>query len=315
VSKPIWKIVLLAALVSASLVAVIWLPAVHPDGYLKAAYGKHRALLATPAPRLIFIGGSNLAFGLDSRKIQETTGLPVVNMGLHTELGLRYMINEVRPDIRPGDVVVVIQEYPFQLECAYTLLEHFLFFPQGIRYVDRATVLALLRQFPMTAQRRFEGVLRSHLLLHGAPLPPEFGYNASGFNEYGDNTGHLTRNNKVFPLTEMVIPEAVPETVAALNRFARELETRGARLLLSFPPCPQSCYTAEAARRGERLFRRIQEQGAFALLGRPADFVFTDSMFYDTVYHLNRTGRELRTRLLAGFLLQALASPRPEGPR
>ncbi len=314
-NKPIWKILILATLVSLSLVAVIWLPAVHPDGYLKAAYVKHRALRSTPAPRLIFIGGSNLAFGLDSRQIQETTGRAVVNMGLHTELGLRYMINEVREGIGPGDVVVVVQEYPLALECAHTLLEHFLFFPKGVRYLDFPTTLALARRIPVTAQRRFEGLLRSQLLLRGAPLPPEFGYNASGFNEFGDNTGHLARMKKRFSGLEITVPETAPGTVKELNRFARELKSKKATLMLSFPPCPQSRYQAETARQGEQLFRELQNQAEFTLLGQPKDFVFPDALFFDTVYHLNRSGRELRTRLLAGHLLEALGPPRPANPQ
>ena len=34
------------------------------------------------------------------------------------------------------------------------------------------------------------------------------------------------------------------------------------------------------------------------ILNRVSDFVFPDSLFFDTVYHLNKKGREIRTKKL-----------------
>ena len=31
-------------------------------------------------------------------------------------------------------------------------------------------------------------------------------------------------------------------------------------------------------------------------INKPEDYIFDDNLFYDTVYHLNREGRELRTK-------------------
>ena len=38
-------------------------------------------------PKIILIGNSNLAFGIDSEKIENSVGMPVVNLGLHGSLG------------------------------------------------------------------------------------------------------------------------------------------------------------------------------------------------------------------------------------
>jgi hypothetical protein len=34
------------------------------------------------------------------------------------------------------------------------------------------------------------------------------------------------------------------------------------------------------------------------ILNKPSDFVLPDSLFFDTVYHLNKKGREIRTKKL-----------------
>ena len=54
----------------------------------------------------MFVGGSNLAFGIDSREVEQRTGYRVVNMGMGFNMGLRFMLAVVRPHIHAGDVVV-----------------------------------------------------------------------------------------------------------------------------------------------------------------------------------------------------------------
>ena len=81
------------------------------DSYLAAVLEKDRIIRNTPSPKIILVGGSNLAFGIDSRMMQDSLGLNVVNMGLYAKLGLKYMLAQVRPYIQRGDVVVVVPEY------------------------------------------------------------------------------------------------------------------------------------------------------------------------------------------------------------
>jgi hypothetical protein len=61
------------------------------DNYLAAVLEKDRLIRNTPSPKIILVGGSNLAFGIDSRMMQDSLGLRVVNMGLYAKLGLKYM--------------------------------------------------------------------------------------------------------------------------------------------------------------------------------------------------------------------------------
>jgi hypothetical protein len=51
---------------------------------------KHHRLSNTSSPRVIFVGGSNLAFGLDNDLIEKELCIPVVNMGLCSTFSLRY---------------------------------------------------------------------------------------------------------------------------------------------------------------------------------------------------------------------------------
>src|SRR5688500_9034323 len=56
-----------------------------PEGndYGLATVLKHDRLARDVPRKIVFIGGSNLAFGMDSGMVEKATGLPVVNMGMN----------------------------------------------------------------------------------------------------------------------------------------------------------------------------------------------------------------------------------------
>ena len=88
------------------------------NGYMAELRDKQKLLKNTPGPKLVLVGGSNLAFGVDSEKIEQQTGMRVVNMGLHGGVGLPYMLSLALPELKSGDVVVVSPEYELFFQSA-----------------------------------------------------------------------------------------------------------------------------------------------------------------------------------------------------
>lgn len=68
-------------------------------------------LNSTKAPRIIIIGGSNAAFGIDSKMLIDSIHMNVVNFGLHAGIGIRYVMNDYLNYLKNGDVVVMQVEY------------------------------------------------------------------------------------------------------------------------------------------------------------------------------------------------------------
>jgi hypothetical protein len=60
--------------------------------------------------KIIFIGGSNIRFGLDAAGLTRDLHMPVVNFGLHASLGMDVIADRAAHFIRPGDVVVFAPE-------------------------------------------------------------------------------------------------------------------------------------------------------------------------------------------------------------
>lgn len=103
--KFINNILLIAGILITLILAITMLP-MEQDGYLQAYNKKCQLLEDTPSPRIIFVGGSNLAFGLDSQRIKDSLNINVINYGLHAGIGLKYMIDDISTYARKGDIIV-----------------------------------------------------------------------------------------------------------------------------------------------------------------------------------------------------------------
>lgn len=104
--------VLLIILLFIVTICVMMPPSEMSKNYLLFAQREKNNLLAnTPGQRIIFVGGSNLSFGLNSRIVKDSLHLNPVNAALHAGVGLTYMLSNIVDYIRENDIVVLSPEY------------------------------------------------------------------------------------------------------------------------------------------------------------------------------------------------------------
>jgi hypothetical protein len=60
--------------------------------------------------KIVFIGGSNIRFGLDAAGLSRDLNMPVVNYGLHASLGMDVIVDRALNVVKPGDIVVFAPE-------------------------------------------------------------------------------------------------------------------------------------------------------------------------------------------------------------
>src|SRR5262245_56977492 len=63
------------------------------NDYMAAMIDKSERLAHLASPRIVVIGGSNSAFGLDGEELEKAFHRPVVNMSMHGGLGFEFMVN------------------------------------------------------------------------------------------------------------------------------------------------------------------------------------------------------------------------------
>lgn len=266
------------------------------DDRLGAIADKHRRLAQLTSPRLILVGGSNLAYGVNSARLENLTGRQVVNMAVQGSLGARFMVAEVAKEMRQGDVIYVALEYEhfFRLpvDGEATLLRSLTVNPRLATLLTPQQALKLVRLVPEVLQENVESL--AFQVINPLRGRPNLRFQ---FDRYGDFVGHQGRSTRNPHLTRAKEARAIqPDLLTVLRDFDNVARAAGAQVVFGFPAVAESAAPVGAARIREAL------QG-LQVVGQPADFVFPDSYFYDTAYHLLFERRDERTDRMAAQLV------------
>ena len=289
------------------IVVLLMLACVHSipvdkNQYLAAIFDKHNALSSTPGPRLIAIGGSNVAYGFDSEKMAAMINRPVINLGLHAYLGLKFMLNDLFPYIHSGDIILLIPEYlqfynDYFNGYGYKLAELLDTYPDGIWSLDA-------HQFFIT-QEHYAPLLRSKIFRSYTSIEINPLYNRQLFNKYGDikkeikSTSHSTirdipyvNENDWFNVNAATF----------LNDFNKKVMLKGARVFLVYPAGRMTNCQSSGSRLDD-LDKKLREVLDFPILLNPSSACIDDIYFKDTEYHMSNEGTELRMDLIGDLLI------------
>ena len=268
---------------------------------------KHLRLAAISTPKIIFIGGSSLALGLDSEIVERQTHMQVVNMGLNGGLGLRYMLDEVKANIRPGDIIVISPEYEHWhgslLDGGLNMLWAIRANPKSITALSSPNqILVIAQNAPEFIQEKFSE------LLPGRRNPV---YNRDAFNQYGDFVNHLDQLH-VEPLGSIARINEQPDnpnTTEVLRAFAIYANCRNARVVYSFPPLAATQLALSDNKTAiDHILAELNGISEIQVIDLPTDNVYPDNTFFDTVYHLNADGRKTRSNKVAQELVLVIAA-------
>ena len=144
--KTLLHILILILIVSVSLAGIYYYQVkkagIDTNDFVLALHDKSVLMEKSQSPRIVFVGGSNLVFGIDSREVMKKTGMQVVNMSMLAGYGLTFMINAAKPYIKKGDVVFVSFEY-YLGEGEMDLLAHTVdMVPESYSYLNSHEKLA-----------------------------------------------------------------------------------------------------------------------------------------------------------------------------
>lgn len=258
-------------------------------GYMAALRHKQELLDTVKSPRIIFIGGSNVTFGLDSHRLSDSLGVPVINTAIHAALGLKYQFDMVNKRLKDGDILVIMPEISqfygtFNGDNSET--------PASAAIATSFNDIELMNgtQLANIASGYFRG-LYGYLMDFHSP-----DYNVDNFNDLGDTFAHwsdTTRHNvKVFPEPGSLDEKAI----AYMSAKIRSLREKGHAVMLFPPTMMRGFYEinvgkittlSDALRRADIPFE-IPDSA----------HVMPDGYNYDTHYHMGKLGVDSLNYLL-----------------
>lgn len=294
-------------LVLSPLLVLIGMATLTPPQYSNTFVGrldeKCERLASVEGAKIVVVGGSSVAFGLDSATLEEYTGMPVVNFGLYAALGTKLMLDLSRKDIGEGDIVILSPELDAQTMSMYFSSETTL---QAIddNYKLGWRVRGADNKFSMVGALWKHVANKLEYMRDGAPNPSGV-YNSKNFNEYGDLV--YERDGNVMdlyydPNTQIVLDESILDDkfIDYINEYIKYCERRGATVYFSFCPMNELALkpgTDEAVMK--KFEDTLSERINCEFISNIEDYVLGAGYFYDTNFHLNNTGVVYRTQKLA----------------
>jgi hypothetical protein len=309
VVKIVGKCILLIAIVFLIVEATIFFsPFKEKDletDFVAAIIDKHQILNATPSPKIILIGGSSVAYGIDSQLMQDSLGIPVVNMSFQYFLGSDFLFRQLLNSLNKGDKIISSFEYIVtkdgdkkeQLKAA--------------SYLPKANDWIIFE----TPDEHISAWLRSRIaffrkiilrLYDQTPYNPTIEDKTNTFfrgaiDKNGDLVSHLNNNPIQFPLCNTAQDSSFYTVIENVEYYTKSLETKGIDVLYTFPPYEEASFNNDN-QLIDRLYRHFEKYPEIKLLDSPYDGKFPNHYFQDMCYHLNAEGRKQRTlKLIQNF--------------
>lgn len=289
-----------------------WLPAQYSDTFLGELPYKFQRLEETQGKRIVIIGGSSVAFGVDSALIaQAFPDYQVVNFGLYAALGTKLMVDLAWESLRGGDIVILSPEQNSQsLSLFFDGASAWQGFDGAFSMAARVAPEnwgAMLAAFPEFAAAKFRYVRA------GNPPTPTGIYRRDSFNEYGDISADCPGNTMpggFDPNTPISfdIEEMDADFVEYLNDFGTEMGKNGVQVFYRFPPMNALAITGGNL---DDYYDALQSMLDFPILGNPHHCVLDAGWFFDTNFHLNSSGKIRNTRNLIRDLKAQLGDSSP----
>ncbi|MDX8392395.1 MAG: hypothetical protein R8K53_07500 [Mariprofundaceae bacterium] len=258
--------------------------------------------------RIVFLGGSNVLFGVDAGRIAVATGIPSVNFGLSAVLRVDQIFDVVKKNLKPHDTLILALEYSYyHFNENFSVVEMDYILAHDVPYFR---ALALDKQALMMAEVsaiRLLGGLAAKVF----PVGKAAGnYKAESIDAYGTDTSNARANMPEAYVRHMLETKPASHRLNMEDRFwplykdfLQWCAVHQVRVLVSFP---SYLHFPEYEKPEQRKFFdgivAWHRQRKIPLLGTPDDFMYDYKDMYDTRWHLNDEGRRKRTDKIIALL-------------
>jgi len=296
------------------IIGAFFLPMQYDKTFMGELKYKYERLRESEGKRIVLLGGSSLAFGIDSALIEEyLPDYEVVNFGMYAALGTTAMFDLTIDEIRSGDIVIISPEQNDQalsdyfnaeimwqgLDGSVSLLSRF----------NRDKLQKLMGQFPYFAVNKW-----NYWKNHNMPVPTGV-YSRAAFNQYGDIEWADCKQN-IMPMgydttTLVEFSDRLPEKefLQECNQYIDTLTERGCKVWYRF--APMNDLAVDDSIDIDAYYDQLQQSLHCEMMGNPNDMIMDAKWFYDTNFHLNQSGRVYNTRQIIRDIKAMLGDSSP----
>jgi len=290
--------------------------------WLKSIYQKKLEYSSSiKTPKLILLGGSNLLFSVKAQTLEEKLKMPVLNLGTHAGLGLIYILDKAKKEyIKPGDTVLLSIEYELynkndkksKVYNSY-IVNYDKAYLNKLSIFDKSLTLFLdlseisFKDFVKSLQQQYK------FKKSGTKALDYYIYNSENLDRNGDqleNIGHKKIGSDQLPRIKLHLTEKLDINTApmkALSNFLEWCKCNKVKVIYTYPTIPyyDKCNNSEFKVLQKDIKEYFTEKN-ISILDTSGVMYLKDQMFFDTIYHLNYEGRDIRTASVAKELEKML---------
>lgn len=261
-------------------------------------------------PKLVIVAGSSASAGISCQLIYEQTGKACVNGGVHAGLDIDYLLYRARDWIQAGDTVLLPLEYshyvsggiPVDLFIDYI----FSYDPYYLRLADPITKARLV--FGISFLRIVEGIKTKHHLLPPFELPELFSsrskYGDANYNQESARTeAQLKDIASLSPISGIKGSFGSTHGTSTIKKFVEWCNSNGVKVVATYPNTIYfPVYEQEEHKKFFASIQKFYDELGVPVLGKPQDFMYDYSYFFDSIYHLHDRGTIVRTQQLISLM-------------
>lgn len=279
----------------------------------------------TQKQRLIIIGDSNSLFGFNSALINVKTKYKPINYATHGGLPLNYHIDKIIDSAKNGDIVLMPLAFGYYTREApkndIWYIQNMETWGDGYnKYIDlKDRLLSYFQNPPIKVAKNIIKYIILHnktskdiisemqnKLANQAPCEGKFeGYNYKSLNIFGDFC--TQENNGDFVIKSDYGMRQKPKIssffISEFKRLQTFVESRNIKIILTYPATAKNELfdTVEILENIKALHKQLEALD-IKIYGDFRDVNFESKYFYDTNYHLNKSGTILRTEAVIKLL-------------
>lgn len=316
----IFTVLFLVLLIPANLIlADCFLPDYYLDTYYAELPQMYDRLNKAKGPRLIILGNSDIAFGVDGSLLESVLkekgySYTVCPFGLYGAVGTDAMLSLSKKKLRKGDIVIFVAE-----PATETLSDYFgaTSFWKCIEASPELILSLDAARYPDMMANYLSYLRSCYSYYKTGTFPNVQGvYAKSSFNDDcdlvyerpGNEMALLYDSSNEIDFSKVTVSD---EFAGHFKSYCLRAESVGARVFISFSPVNRSAVKNLSNESVLQFFNLIKSTFPCPVISDPNKYIMDSGWFYDSNFHLNSEGARLRTLMLSQDILSELGCTSP----
>ncbi|MDR3442124.1 MAG: hypothetical protein P4L65_03815 [Legionella sp.] len=259
--------------------------------------------------KIIVLSGSNAFYGFRTELFEKYTGRPTINMAIQGSLGISFMLYYIKPVLQRGDILILPIEYGVLLSNNnHNYISAHVSYAFGLDYFKTIPLSERIEYLRALKSNYFNDSLKRRVI--GAPSFPLLHLERC-VNSNGDMICNESTEESKVGLHKLLINqgpqdrlfinpdnEELPDyaSLKIVSNFLSWAKDNGVTVVGTYPN------SVDFLIKDKALVKKIKSwylNHGQIFIGESSESFFQENMMYDTIYHLNAEGAELRTRLFS----------------